>query len=141
MKGLTDSIILSDMLTVSVSPFTLFPATLADMIPEPMALYVSFSFSDWLRRSGKRMSLSYMEKKTPVSSLLISSNTLAGMVILLSEFFISASSLAAILVELTPVVLLELVSLLVVFVGTEVVLNSVTITAITGNETLNIEDI
>ena len=54
-----------------------------DRTLEPIALYVSFW--DWLRRSGKRMSVAYKEKMTPVLLSVTFLNAMAGMDILLNE--------------------------------------------------------
>ena len=65
------------------SPCIFSPATVPDRTLEPIALYVSFW--DWLRRSGKRMSVAYEEKITPVLLSEMFLNAMAGMDILLNE--------------------------------------------------------
>ena len=84
MEELTETSILSVMLTVSFRLVTLCPARLAAMTAEPIALYVVFSDTVWSILSGKSILSEYNENKTPVSKLVISSNALAGIDIILA---------------------------------------------------------
>lgn len=79
---------LNVMLTASTKFVTFWPAMLADMTGDPIALNVVFSDTVWLILIGKSALSAYNENSTPIRSLVIFSNVLAGIVmVLMSDVF------------------------------------------------------
>ena len=84
---LTVIVILKVML---IEPSMLCPASVADSMAEPIALYV-VSDSVWLSLIGNRVLSAYKMKRTPVLLLVIFSNVLAGIVMAFNDALVFTS--------------------------------------------------
>lgn len=78
VEKLTVIVMLKVMLIGSIKPWMLHPGSLADIMAEPIALYVALSDLVWLSLIGNRVLSAYNEKRIPTLLLVILPNVFAG---------------------------------------------------------------